>query len=317
MKSGIDRLNSVYDSYGKEASIILFVNAWELLSKAILLKKKKAIKGPQKNTTISAEQALHKLTTFNYFDPIAEDHVQQIISIRNEIMHSVPAMTIPDEILFHLMFFGVKSFKDLIAKNFPAHSKDLSKNFLSISFNSFTTYADKVQKLLSKGKKRGSPENHLVWLLERGVRYEGGKYISQDEFQKQMQRSRPLSHLKLGEFIQTTDMVVVVPVQAPKGFSADIHLSKGSKKSKTALPVMIKKTNLQEDFPFTTKDLSEKLGKDLTFIAKTTKNLGMKGNEKYHLLVRTGKSNVHRYSQQALDEIQAHLKINPSYRPYK
>ena len=42
-------------------------------------------------------------------------------------------------------------------------------------------------------------------------------------------------------------MVVVVPVQAPKGYTADINLRKGSGKAGAALPVMIKKTEVEED----------------------------------------------------------------------
>ena len=36
--SGIDRANSINDPYYKEGSIILLANAWELLSKALLIK---------------------------------------------------------------------------------------------------------------------------------------------------------------------------------------------------------------------------------------------------------------------------------------
>lgn len=321
MRSSIDRLNSVQDDYGKETAMILAVNAWELLAKAYLIKKKKPIRIGKSSNSISAEEAVHRLVLQKELNDLQEDHIQQLISLRNAAIHDVPPSKLPDEVLFHLMFFAAKFFKDLIGKTFPSHVAKLSGNYLSIGFDSFTTYADRIQKLVSRARKHGTSESQLVWLLERGIRFEGGSYLTQSQFEREMRKTRGkkiLPRLRIGNFLKKAEMIVVVPIQAPKGYTADINLRKGSRQSRQALPVFIKKTNIDDDYPYLTGELASKIGKNVSFVAVSSRVLGVKGDEKYHVTIRSSKSSkVHRYSEAALHFFQEFLKKNPSYNPFK
>ncbi len=317
--SGIDRANSVHDNYGKEGSLFLISNAWELLAKAILLRDKVSIQYTD-GRSISAEDALTKITSWKYLSENQSQHIQQVISLRNAAVHSVlPRM--PDEILFHLEFYSVKFFKDLISKEFPTYSKRCNGNFLSLSFDTFTTYADKVQKLVARARKKGTQEQELMWLLERGVRFNGGKYISQDKFETEVKgvgkKKRLYHHLKVADFVKESQMVVIVPVQAPKGYTADINLRKGSGKAGMALPVMIKKTDIDVDYPYLTADIGRQIGKGTNFVAAAMTKLKIKGNPAYHQSVRSSKSGaINRYSQGAIALISDELRKDSNFDPY-
>ncbi len=318
--SGIDRINSVHDPYRVEGSLIFITIAWELLAKSILLRDKISIEYPDRRS-LSAEDALLKLVFLKYLNDNQVQHLQQIISLRNAAVHSI-LPPIPDEILFHLEFYSVKFFKDLISKEFSPYVKYCNRNFISVSFDTFTTYADKVQRLVSRAKRKGTKEQELMWLLERGIRFRGGNYISQnqfeDEIKKLTRKQRLYHHLKVSDFIKDADMVVVVPVQAPKGYTADISLRKGSAKAGTALPVMIKKTDLEIDYPFLTSEIAPRVSKSVGFVAKAFSNLGVKGNPNFHQSVRTSRSGViNRYSQKALDLLIEILRKDPNHNPYK
>jgi hypothetical protein len=317
--AGIDRINSVHDTYKVEESLILISNAWELLAKAILIRDKVNIHYKDGNS-ISAEDAILKLVG-KYLTDNQSKHLQQIISLRNAAIHSV-LPTVPQELLFHLEFYAIKFFKDIIIKEFPPYSKKCSGNFLSLSFDSFTTYADKVQKLVSRARKKGTPEQELVWLLERGIRFAGSNYISQDKFEEEVKnlgrKKRLYPHLKISDFVKDADMVVVFPIQAPKGYTADINLRKGSSKAKSALPVMIKKTDIDVDYPYLTYEVANQLGKNTTFVSRAATKLGLKGDPLYHQFIRSSRSgNVNRYSKKSVDYLKDYLSKNPSFTPYK
>jgi hypothetical protein len=317
--ASIDRINNVHDTYKIEESLILLTNAWELFAKGILIRDREKIYLAD-GRSITAEDAITKLVAKNYLTENQAQHIQQIISLRNSAMHSV-LPDIPQEIVFHLMFYGVKFFKDIISGEFPTYKSKCSGNFLSISFDTFTTYADKLQKLISKARKRGTPEQELLWLLERGVRFKGGQYISQNKFEDEIKKlgrkKRLYHHLKISDFIRGADMVVVVPVQAPKGYTADINLRKSSNKAGAALPVMIKKTDLEEDYPYLTSEIARKINKGTNFVAKSAAVLMLKNNTTYHQAVRSSKSGkINRYSQKALDYLKDYLQKNPNYNPF-
>ena len=61
----INSFNSVYGDYKVENTLILVSNAWELLAKSILVKRKKNIyTDRKKEKTISCEEAINKLVHF-------------------------------------------------------------------------------------------------------------------------------------------------------------------------------------------------------------------------------------------------------------
>lgn len=318
IESSIDNFNHVRNPYRNESTLLLLTNAWELLAKSVLIKKKISIKIKQDKlgNTISAEKSLLKLAHHKIIETNQNDLLQQIISLRNYTAHDILPNT-PDEIMHHLLFFGCKFFREVVEKIFPARAKDLEDNYLSLSFSNMTTYADKVQRLVST-IKRNEEGKKLIWLLERGIKYDSGNYISQKDFEKLYKKKRKIMpHLQISKFIKNTEMVRIVAVQAPKNYTADISLRKGSA-SNSSLPVHIKKTNVETDFPFLTGDIADRVGKNSNFIAYTIKCLKLKGNSKYHQPIRTSKSGyIQRYSQEALTLINKYIMDHPDFNPYK
>lgn len=316
---GIDVFNRVHGEYRVETTLMLLTNAWELLAKAVLVKQKRNIyRNKQRTQTISCEDAINALFQNKGIDESQAQLLQQMISLRNSCMHGVLPF-VPESIQHHIFFYACKFFKELSKKNFSELSNRLNKNFLTISFDQLTTYAAQVQTMVSRMRRGANDNREIVWLLERGVRYvDQNKYISQKDFENLYKNKKKiLPHLKIGDHIDSVDMVCIVPVQAPQNFTADITLRKAGKNLKGSLPVTIKKTNIEEDFPYLTKDISEKIGKNQSFVAKAIIKLNLKGNIDYHQSIRTGKSSIHRYSARTLDLLQMKLKEDPQYNPYK
>jgi hypothetical protein len=317
IRSAIDSFNRVHDQYKIETCLFLLTNAWELLGKGILIKKGINIRKDRDRSTISAEIVVVKLRNIQIIDDNQADCLQQIISLRNEATHNL-LPPIPEEILHHLFYFACKFFKDIISKTFQGYEKEFNHNFLSISFSNLTTYADKLQKVVGRFKKNKN-DRKLTWLLERGMKFEEGtEYKSQVQFEKEYRtKSRILPHLNIGKFIKNTEMVRLIPIQAPRNFTADITLRKGSSMD-SSLPVQVRRTEIESDYPFMTKELANKLGKNPNFIATMIKNFGYKGNTKYHQSVRSSKSSsIQRYSNAVLKELKEYLDKYPNYNPYK
>jgi len=315
IEASIDAFNRVNHPYRNETTLILMTNAWELLAKAVLVRKHSSIQRDSQGNTISAEVAVARLKHFKVITESQEDSIQQIISLRHGAAHHV-LPDVADEIMHHLLFFGCKFFRETVAKVFPTHRRDLKDNYLSLSFSDLTTYADKVQKLVSRIKK-SDQDKKLAWLLERGIKFDGAKYITQKQFETQYRRKRRIMpHLAISDFIRDTDMVRIIPVQAPRNFTADINLRKGSRRD-SSLPVFIKKTEMEADYPYLTKELAKKLNKNQNFIAATVKYLKLKSDAQYHQQVRSSlNSYIHRYSQSALDKISLFLNANAEFNPY-
>jgi hypothetical protein len=316
--SSIERANSFTDPYYKESSIILAANAWELLSKALLIKHggDNLIyeKGSRKEKTITAENAVNKLKNLGYISELQSSPIQQIISLRNEALHqTLPIIT--DEIVFHLEYYAIRYFKEIIDANFKSHSKHFRKQFLSVNFGNLVTYSDGVKKVISTARsKRKSEDLRLAYLLERGVSFSGGDYMKQSDFEKILlskRTSRPMYSLNIGEYVRKADMIVVVPIQAPSGTVADINLTKAKG---SQISVKFNKIATDDDYPHLTTDLSAKLGKSRSLVQKFIKDNKIKDNPQYHQRIRSGrKSFVHKYSDSALHFMSKFFDKNPDY----
>ena len=292
------------------------MQAWELLGKAILILNKKSIKKGGGVDTISAEVAISKLLHFKKIEKHQSDIVQQIISLRNASVHDV-LPDIPIEVQHHLMYYACKFYREVVTTHFKTHANDLNQHYLSLSFDELTTYADKVQKCVSKIKKNESAKQ-LIWLLERGISFDGEKYLTPKQFEAKIKgKSRTLPYLEIGKYLKEADMIRIVPVEAPKNFTANVNLRKGSTKD-TSLPVVVKRTELEADYPFLTRELGEAIGKNTNFVAKAASTLGLKGNDKFHQSVRSSKAGeIHRYSQAAKTLIEQKIASDPDFNPYK
>ena len=314
-ESAIDSFNRVNHPYRNETTLILLSNAWELLGKALLVQARQSIQHGQRGETISAEKTITRLLHRKDLKKHEAETIQQLISLRNAASHHhLPH--VPDEIIQHLLFFGCKFFRAAVKRKFPSHARDLDKNYVSLAFSELTTYADKVQKLVSR-VKRSETDRRLVWLLERGIRFDGESYITEKQFEAQYRRkSKIMPHLKIGDFLKSTEMVRIVPVEAPRNYTADITLRKGSVRD-ASLPVVVKKTDVEQDYPYLTRELAQHLGKPTNFIAQSIKVLGLKGNQKYHEAIRASKrTHIHRYSEAAREVLRTYFQNNPEFNPW-
>jgi hypothetical protein len=80
---------------------------------------------------------------------------------------------------------------------------------------------------------------------------------------------------------------------------------------------LVKKTDVEADYPLLTKELGIKIGKNQNWTAKALTILGMKGDPKYHQAVRaSAKSLIHRYSAAAEGALRAKLEADPTFNPY-
>lgn len=317
--AAINSFNQVYGEYNTEKTLLLLANAWELLAKAILIKKKQDIYiDKHKTQSISLEKALCRLQDLQIISPNESQLLLQIVSLRNEACHSI-LPPIPLEIQHHLFFFACKFFKDVYKQQFKKNNPLLNKNFLSLSFDQLRTYADCVQKLVSKIKRGSEETKKLVWLLERGVCFEGDNFISQAEFEKKYQsKYKPMSYLKLNQFIKQSNMLRIVPVQAPKNFTADITLRKGKIQANESLPVIYKSSDPEQTHPYLASNIAKEVGKSQQFISQLIKYLQLKGNDQYHLKITVSKSSAtNKYSEAALNKIQTFLKEYPNFNPWK
>jgi hypothetical protein len=218
--------------------------------------------------------------------------------------------------MHHLLFYGCKFFRETAQNVFPSHTKDHPGNFLSLSFSDLTTYADKVQRAVSRARQSPA-DRRLVWLLERGVSFDGSAYLTEKQVEaKYRGKKKILPHLKLGDFVRSADMVRIVPVQAPKNFTADLTLRKGNEADST-LPVVIKKTDLEVDYPHLTREVAALIGKSQNWTAKAAEVLKLKGNAKYHQQIRASRTGyVQRYSDAAVSKLKSHLAGQPGFDPY-
>jgi hypothetical protein len=314
IETAVDSYNRVKHPYRNETALILLTNAWELLAKAILVHTHQSIKKGHRGDTISAEVAISRLLYRKDIEKHESDTIQQIISLRHAAMHHY-LPKVPDEVMQHLLFFACKFFRESVRRHFKNHAKDLDQNFLSLSFTDLTTYADKVQKLVSKIKKSDSDKT-IAWLLERGITFDGSEYLTEKQFEsKYKNKKKIMPYLGINDFIRSADMVRIVPVEAPRNYTADITLRKGSPKD-SSLPVIVKKTEIETDYPYLTKELGKEINKSINFVARAAQHLNLKGNPKYHQSIRSSKSgSIQRYSEAAKQLLIQKIANEPEYRP--
>ena len=250
---------------------------------------KESISRGQRGETISGEVAVFRLEQKQILTQTQAETIQQIISLRHAATHHLlPA--VPVEVMQHLLFYSCKFLREVIEKLFPAHLKSLSENYVSLSFTDLTTYADKVQRSVSRVRKSAN-EKRLVWLLERGIQFDGDAYITEGQFARQYRgKKKILPHLKLSDFLKTVDMIRIVPVLRRRAISLPtFHWRKGSA-ADASLPVLVKKTDVELDYPLLTKELGAKVGRNQNWAARAVTVLNLKGDPRYHQPIRAGQS---------------------------
>ncbi|MEX2029084.1 MAG: DUF3644 domain-containing protein [Candidatus Paceibacterota bacterium] len=302
IKVAIESFNSPSNPYRIPSSVILMVNAIELLSKSILLKLKQPIEDKDTDRTIPAEKAVGRLFQKGEINEVEHQTIQQLISLRNEATHSF-LDSVDVNIVFYLNFCVYKIYKNLIKKHYKGKLADFKENFLSISTDENITYAESVIGLM-KSKKKDVAGRKLLYLLERGVQYSGDKYISQDEFEKQFKAKKNknlVNRAAIGKYLDNAEQLRIIFVQAPKHHSVDVTITKHNR-SKNILPVKIIQREIYKN---NTRQIADTLGMRQHDALQLIKKYRIKEKSEYHQEIPNGKNPpLHRYS----DSLAAYLK---------
>lgn len=315
LEVAVDNFNRVHPAFRTETAVIMLAISWELLAKAVLLKTSRKIDARGDNT-ISGKHAVLRLHNQKIINKDENDTIQMIISLRDESAHGLlPEISI--EMVQHLIYFGIKAHRRISTEYFRSRSKTMPEHFLAMSFGDLTTFADKVAKSLTAAKR--SPEKEkLVWLLERGLTFDGAAYESRKEVTRRIQNGGSRrKKLHVDRYASTNPMVRLIPVEAPKNMTADLVLRKGDRRDAT-LPVIVKQVNEEEMYPYFTAQIATRLGKDLNWVAKAAKTLNLKGDPRYHFAGRSSASQrTNRYSEEALQFLMRRLREKPEFNPYE
>lgn len=316
----IEMFNRPTEEHKIDSSLIFLAQAWEFLAKAFLLKKKVSIY--KRNRFIRAETAINKLQSdFNKLTSREAQTIQQVISLRNESMHSL-IPKIDDEIIIHLLYYSLKTYHKFIKENFRSYLPNFDKNYISIAFKDYTIYSHRVSKLLRAVRDLKSENSRILYLLERGIRFaKNNKELTFEKWKETIsnipKKSRMSKRLSLYEYMEKQENIRIVPIEVSKNEKAEIKITK-TKRMVAHLPVHIVKTDPNRDYPFITSFIAEKINKDINFVAAAFRKLKIKGNEDYHISIKTGRSTfTQKYNQKALDFLKDYLKKHSTFWPYK
>lgn len=323
-KLSIEMFNRVDGVHSDQAAIIFNAQSWELLAKAVLIKKNSNIYESD-GRSITGEKAVSRLEHFLKKISREENQtIQQIISLRNEAMHNVYP-DIDQEIVLHLVYFSLKSFRNLIASEFKAYLPKIDKNYLSVSFKEHTFYSHKVGKLLAYSKKYSSDKNKALYILDRACKFaedsKSNAYIKYDSWlsniKSKPKKSRIAMHLSVYNYTNNQENVRFVPVETKKGYKAEVLVDK-TKNINEATSILVRKSDPEKDYPHLVSELAVTLKKSIYFIQQLMRHLNIKGNKDFHTMIKTGKKSVtQKYSDKTLGYLQEYIKKNPQWSPYK
>lgn len=323
-KLSIEMFNRVDAMHSDQASVIFNAQAWEMLSKALLLKNGHDI-NESDGKSITAEKAVNKLEHILKIISREENQtIQQIVSLRNEALHNVYPK-LEQEIITHLIYYSLKTFHRIVLNNFKNHAPLIDKNYLSVAFKETTFYSHKLNKLFKSSKNYSSENNKALYILDRACAFAENEnknsYSSYEEWKKGIKskpkKSRIAMHLSVYDYIGNQDNVRIVPVEVKKGYKAEVIVEK-TKRQNDAISVLVKKSDPDKDYPYLVSELATKIGKSLYFIQQLVIKLKLRGNKDFHTSIKTGKKSVtQKYSDKTLSFLKEYIDKNPHWSPYK
>jgi hypothetical protein len=323
-KLSIEMFNRIEGLHSKQASVIFNAQAWELLAKAVLIKKKKNIYFAD-GKSITAEKAVNQLYHIVQIISLEENQtIQQIISLRNEALHNIYP-DLDDEIITHLVYWSLKTFHRIVKDEFKSYFVKFDKNYLSVAFKDYTFYSHKLSKLFAYSRKSKSEKNRALYILDRACSFAetdtSTAYINYkdwiNEIKSKPKKARIGRHLSVGNYTNKQENVRIIAVETPKGYKSEISSEK-AKKASESLSVLVKKSDPEVDYPFLQSDLARLMGVTSYFIRSLIKHLNLTDNKEYHTSIKSGKtSKVQKYSNKMLNFLKEFIAKNPQWTPYK
>jgi hypothetical protein len=159
------------------------------------------------------------------------------------------------------------------------------------------------------------PEKNEFYKGQIWVRHSSkNEIITEDDFERIFQE-------KLNEFLKRIKLVAKFPLYKKLKLVEDISaLPIREVKKGEGLPTIIKreKTDPNKDYPYLTSDLAKRLGKNLAFVTKSVRVLGLKGNKKYHIEIKISKKGrTQKYTRAAYNFLKNYLLKHPKFTPFK
>ncbi len=323
-KLSIEMFNRVDGTHSDQAAIIFNAQAWELLAKAVLIKHNAGI-AESDGKSITGEKAVTRLEHVLHKISREENQtIQQIISLRNEALHNIYP-ELDQEIIIHLIYYSLKSFRNLIEKEFKSYLPKIDKNYLSVSFKEHTFYSHKVGKLFGYSKKFSSEKNRALYVLDRACKFAADSgataFVKYDswagDIRSKPRKSRIAMHLAIYDYTNNQDNVRFVPVETKKGYKAEVVVER-SNRATEGMTVLTRTSDPERDYPHLSSDLAQTLGKSTYFVRQLAVQLSMIGNRDYYTAIKTGKSSTtKKYSDKALNYMKEYIAKNPTWSPYK
>jgi len=323
-KLSIEMFNRIESIHSKQASIIFNAQAWELLAKAVLIKKKKNIYFAD-GKSITAEKAVNQLYHVVHSISLEENQtIQQVISLRNEALHNIYP-DLDEEIITHLIYWSLKTFHRIVKDEFRSYFIKFDKNYLSVAFKDYTFYSHKLNKLFAYSRKSKSEKNRALYILDRACKFaediESDTYIPHkdwlDEIKSRPRKARIGRHLSVSNYTNKQDNIIIVPVETPKGYKSEVTSTK-AKNASESLNVLVKKSDPEVDYPFLLSDLARHLEKTSYFVRSLAKHLNLLDNREYHTSIKSGKkSRLQKYSNKMLNHLKEFVAKNPHWFPAK
>lgn len=323
-KLSIEMFNRIESLHSRQSSIIFNAQSWELLAKAVLIKRKKNIYFPD-GKSITAEKAVNQLFHITKSISLEENQtIQQIISLRNEALHNIYP-DLDDEIITHLIYWSLKTFHRIIKNEFRSYFVKFDNNYLSVSFKDHTFYSHKLSKLFAYSRKPKSEKNRALYILDRACKFaeteDSNTYINYKDWllkiKSKSKKARIGRHLSISGYSNKQENVRIVAVETPKGYKSEI-ISEKAKKVSDALSVIIRKSDPEVDYPFLISDLAKQLNVSIYFVRELAKYLKLLNNREYHILIKAGKKSViQKYSNKMLNHLKEFITKNSQWSPYK
>lgn len=311
MLAAIEIYNKPQIEYRDECFLILLVNAWELLLKAVLSKNKQRIFYPKERDelyrTLSIQDALNKVRNFFppdiQYDPVAQN-INMLVTYRNNAVHFYNQRGF-SVIIYGLAQTSIINYRDLMLSIFDIDiANEMTISLLPLSFGSQPDPIEFLQQ-----SKANPPKNKAVAQFLREL--------------SQVTRYLEARKLDTSRFL-TVFTVTLKSVK--KVSSADVIVAVKDLPDDSDPLIIERRVDPNVSHPMRRKDIIDKIGDELNGIRFTTRTFeaivwkyGIK--DKSHLCWRSGFGGVTQYSAElpaflkGLSKDDIELAIN-EYREY-
>lgn len=331
----VDHFNRPWDRGRREAVLILFDRAFELLLKAAILHKGGKIRESYAKETIGFDKCVRKCLTDAKVKCLKEDEaltMQILNSLRDAAQHDIVELS--EQELYMYAQAGVTLYKDFLKRVFGELLADyVPERVLPISTQPPRDLSSMVEADFTEIKRLVKPHSRrqieakaklkalaIVEASLEGVRSQPSE-LEVNQLVKQVRSGRKWQDLFPG----------VASLQLSSeggGLSVELRITKKEGEKVQIVPegtpgatvLAVKRVNELDYYTLGLHNLAEKLGLSPNKTLAMVKYLKLQDSEEYFKVVRVGKIEFKRYSPKALDAAQKELQslnIDEIWKVYK